>query len=83
MVGMMRYIYRITKTFSFGLKAEKLALICNMIVWFLVGAIIIAGFGRLGGIRAEEMKSYAAAAGASLSLIAGYIGGMLWLVNQD
>lgn len=80
---MMKQIYQITRKCSFGVGAEKLALLVNMLLWFLAGAVLALLFGLASGAGENGIKSYVAAVGSVASLLGGYIGGMLWLVNKE
>lgn len=81
----MKRIYRFCKKveYVFRISAEPLAICINVIFWFAIGMAIATGYGLLLQKSSELISSYQVTLGALLSLVIGYIGGLLWLVRND
>lgn len=81
----MKRIYRLCKKAEHVLRisAEPLAICINVIFWFAIGIAIASGYGLLLQKSDEIISSYQITLGALLSLVIGYIGGLLWLVRND
>lgn len=80
---MMKLMYKAAKICTFRHGSSRLALFMNMAVWFAAGSVLGFMFGKITGAEPVQVKAYATAVGACLSLLGGYVGGMLWLVNRN